>query len=53
MAHRLARYIYAMVTNGANYIAKTMEDLDQRRKDHQKALLLRLAAELNYTLTPP
>lgn len=53
MAHRLARYIYAMVTNGANYITKTMEDLDQRRKNHQKALLLRLAAELNYTLTPP
>lgn len=52
MAHRLARYIYAMITRGADYVAKSMKDLEQRRKEQQKALLLRLASELNYTLTP-
>jgi len=52
MAHRLARYVYAMVTNGQAYVKKSIDDLEQRRREQQKSLMHKLAAELNYTITP-
>lgn len=52
MAHRLARYVYAMVTNGQAYVKKSIEDLEQRRREQQEALLRKLASELNYTIAP-
>jgi len=52
MAHRLARYVYAMVTQGEAYLQRSLEDLEKRRRKHQEALLAKLAAELNYNLVP-
>jgi transposase len=52
MAHRLARYIYAMVTQGEAYVRHSLDDLEQRRRDNQTSLLKKLAAELNYTIVP-
>jgi transposase len=52
MAHRLARYIYAMVTKGSAYVARSLDDLDQRRRDQQKRHLAKRAKELGYDLVP-
>ena len=52
MAHRLARYVYAMITRGEAYLAKSIDELERRRKEQQTSLLLRLAGELNYTVAP-
>ena len=52
MAHRLARYIYAMVTQGESYVKRSLESLEQRRRDNQTSLLKKLAAELNYSIAP-
>lgn len=52
MAHRLARYIYAMVTQGEAYVKRSLESLEQRRRDSQTSLLKKLAAELNYSIAP-
>lgn len=52
MAHRLARYIYAMVTNGEAYVKRSLESLEQRRRENQTSLLKKLAAELNYSIAP-
>jgi transposase len=52
MAHRLGRYIYAMVTQGESYVKRSLESLEQRRRDNQTSLLKKLAAELNYSIAP-
>lgn len=52
MAHRLARYIYAMVTKGSAYVVRSLEDLEERRRDQQKRRLVQLAEELGYGLVP-
>lgn len=52
MAHRLARYIYAMVTKGSAYVVRSLEDLEERRRDQQKRQLIHLASELGYGLVP-
>jgi transposase len=52
MAHRLARYVYAMVTKGTAYVVHSLDDLEQRRTDRQRAHLTKLAAEMGYNLVP-
>lgn len=52
MAHRLARYIYAMVTRGEDYLQRSLADLEKKRLERQTALLRTLAAELKYTIEP-
>jgi hypothetical protein len=52
MAHRLARYIYAMVTRGEDYLQRSLADLEKKRRERQTALLRTLAAELKYTIEP-
>ena len=52
MAHRLARYIYAMVTKGQAYVMESLDKLQERRKEKQKSLLQKLAGEFGYGLVP-
>ena len=52
MAHRLARYVYAMVTRGEAYLQRSLADLEVKRKERQTALLHTLAAELKYAIVP-
>lgn len=52
MAHRLGRYVYAMVTRGSDYLRHSLEELEQRRKDRQRTHLKQMAMELGYALVP-
>jgi transposase len=52
MAHRLARYIYAMVTKGAAYLSQSIQELEQRNQDRKHASLKKMAAQLGYSLVP-
>jgi transposase len=52
MAHRLARYIYAMVTHGEAYLAQSLKDLEQRNQDRQHAHLQKMASALGFALVP-
>jgi transposase len=52
MAHRLARYVYAMITRGAAFVASSLEELEIRRRARRHAHLNQLAADLGYALVP-
>lgn len=50
MAHRLARYVYAMLTRGAAYVSANLEAVEQRLRQRQLQRLQTLADNLGYNL---
>ena len=52
MVHRLARSLYAMVTNGSSCVVRFWENLKERRRDLQKVDLLKLVQGLGHDVVP-
>ena len=50
-AHQLARLIYAMLTQGQEYVERGMEEFEARSRDRQLRSIQRKAKHLGLTLS--
>jgi hypothetical protein len=51
-AHKLARIVYHMVTNKAEYDATAFQDQEIKTQDRKRAKLLAQAKQLGFQLVP-
>ena len=51
-AHKLARLVYALLTQGEAYVAQAMDDYERAYASHRLIGLERQAAALGYRLEP-
>jgi transposase len=51
-AHKLARYVYAILTRGEPFVRQSLDDYDQKMRARTVRHLERKAASFGFTLTP-
>ena len=51
-AHKLARYVYAMLKHGQAYVQQSLEDYEAVTRERQERVLKRKAKALGYELVP-